>query len=407
MKKQSIRVKDLLDLIPQSLLAGVGEAAQVDYQVKKLTGQRIFNLLLYGLIKRNNLSWRILETLLENIKFRQFADLPLDFYADHSSLATRLSQIKSSYFEGIYENLSEQLQKHYPTEKVGGYKIIRFDSTLVSIAGSLLKIGGLGHGVNTGKKKPSDPVDIKFSIGFNGLYGTKGKVFNTQSYLSEDVALPEIIAAHTFGKDEIAVFDRGISSRKTLDDLSAKTIQFVTRSRIQFGTVKHKLVRIITDIDDENPLLTDTLLIKKDYEVYLYSHNNKQTKSTFRLIEAVKKDSGETLYFVSNMFELSVIEVILIYRKRWDIECFFKFLKQEFGFSHLLSRNKNGIEVILYMTLIAFELIHIYYKVNKIEGFKIAKLKFEQELEEELMKIVIEMCNGSPQLLDNLIVKRF
>jgi len=407
MKRQSLRVKDLLDQIPQVFFDRIGEEVQVDYQVKKLTGQRIFNLLLYGLIKRNNLSWRILETLLDDVKFRQYADLPPDFESDHSSLATRLSRIRSSYFESLHEQVSLLLQNEYPTDKIGGYKIMRFDSTLVSIAGTLLKIGGLIHGVNTKKKKPADPVDIKFSVGFDGWYGTKVKVFNEQTYVSENAALPEIISAHTFGKDEIAVFDRGLNSRRRLEEFSENAIQFVCRSIAHGGTVKHDLKRAITEIDKEHPKETDTLFIKADLEVYLYSQNSKKTKQTFRLIEADRKDSGEKLFFLSNMFDLSVEEIVLIYRKRWDIECFFKFIKQEFGFKHLLSRSKNGIEVMLYMTLIAFELIHIYYKVNRIEGFKIAKLKFEQELEEEMLKIIIEMCKGSPQLLDSLIVKRF
>jgi len=407
MKKQSLQVKDLLNQIPKAFLDRLGEETRVDYQVKKLTGERIFQLLLYGLIKQNNLSWRILETMLATVKYRQFSGLAVDFETDHSSLATRLSQIKSVYFEKIHEEVTKMLQETYPTEKVAGYRVVRFDSTLVSVAGTLLKIGGLRHGVNTRKKQASDPVDIKFSVGFDGWYGTKGKVFNEQAYLAEDTALPEIIHAHTLGKNEIAVFDRGINSRKTWENFSDQSLQFVTRAKAQFGKVKHELVRQITLVSDKNPVQTDTLSLNKDVEVYLYGQNGKKTKRTFRMIEAVRKDSGETLYFISNMFELEPEEIVFIYRRRWDIECFFKFLKQEFGFGHFLSRNKNGMEVMLYMTLIAFALIHIYYKANNIQGFKIAKIKFEQELEHELLKIIIEQCNGDPQLLDKLANKRF
>ena len=406
MEKQSVRVRELLNFIPRALMDQIGDQTNIDYQVKKLTGERIFQLLLYSLIKRRDVSWRILETIFGSTKFQQYASLPQGLRTDHSSLATRLSQIKSEYFEKIHQAATKMLEDQYPTEKIGGYKVVRFDSTMVSLAGTLLKIGGLEHGVNTGKKKASAPVDIKFSVGFNGFYGTKGKIFNEQVYLSEDVALPEIIRAHALSKDEVAVFDRGLNSRKVLVDFTDDNLKFVTRCRIINGKVKHVFVRQVTEIQADKPIETDTLRIKNDCLVYLFAAD-KPTKCTFRLIEAQRKDTGETLFFITNLMDMDVKDVVLIYRKRWDIECFFKFIKQEFGFNHFLSRSKNGMEVMLYMTLIAFALIHIYFRKNKIDGFKIAKLKFEMELEDEILKIIIEACNGDPNMLDNLPLKTF
>ena len=51
-------------------------------------------------------------------------------------------------------------------------------------------------------------------------------------------------------------------------------------------------------------------------------------------------------------------EVAEIYRRRWDIEVFFRFLKQELSFSHFLSVNENSMQVILYMTLITYHACH-------------------------------------------------
>ena len=97
--------------------------------------------------------------------------------------------------------------------------------------------------------------------------------------------------------------------------------------------------------------------------------------------------------------DLTPQQVVLIYKRRWDIEVFFKFLKQEFGFKHLLSRNQNGIEAVLYMTLITFTLIYLYYKANKIQSFKIAKIQFVHELDFEVMKTIVQICRGDPDLL--------
>lgn len=53
-------------------------------------------------------------------------------------------------------------------------------------------------------------------------------------------------------------------------------------------------------------------------------------------------------------------EIAFCYKKRWDIEVYFKFLKQNLNFSHFLSTNENGIKVILYMTIIISMLVMIY-----------------------------------------------
>ena len=70
------------------------------------------------------------------------------------------------------------------------------------------------------------------------------------------------------------------------------------------------------------------------------------------------------------------------------------------SFSHLLSRTENGIKVMLYMTMIAAMLVLIYRKANAIDGYKIAKLQFVNELEFELIKEIVRLCGGDPAKLD-------
>ncbi|OEK09028.1 hypothetical protein A8C32_14145 [Flavivirga aquatica] len=58
-------------------------------------------------------------------------------------------------------------------------------------------------------------------------------------------------------------------------------------------------------------------------------------------------------------------EIAQAYRKRWYIEVFFRFIKQELNVSHLVSLNKNGIEVTLCMTLIGVTILIYKKKANK------------------------------------------
>ena len=51
----------LLSFLPENLLDEIAEKTKVDYQVKKLNGKVFFMLLLYGVLKNNRVSTRILE----------------------------------------------------------------------------------------------------------------------------------------------------------------------------------------------------------------------------------------------------------------------------------------------------------------------------------------------------------
>ena len=100
----------------------------------------------------------------------------------------------------------------------------------------------------------------------------------------------------------------------------------------------------------------------------------------FRLVVVESKlEEGKQFWFLTNDFELSAKEIAQAYRRRWDIEVFFRFIKQELNVSHLVSLNKNGIQVMLYMTLIVAMLVIVYKKANNI-GYKAAKRRFSIEI---------------------------
>lgn len=71
---------------------------------------------------------------------------------------------------------------------------------------------------------------------------------------------------------------------------------------------------------------------------------------------------GNTLRLVTNVppDELSAAEVGLLYRRRWQIECFFRWIKCLLGCRHWLAESPTGVTLQLYLALIAAVLFQLY-----------------------------------------------
>jgi hypothetical protein len=79
------------------------------------------------------------------------------------------------------------------------------------------------------------------------------------------------------------------------------------------------------------------------------------SKKTFRT-----SDSDYTILLITDRLDLSAQTIALIYRYRWQIELFFRWLKCILGFNHLLSLSENGVSLQVYCALIASMLITLW-----------------------------------------------
>ena len=397
-KGHKIQVNQLLEAIPNSLLVNLSSSTNVDRYAKVLHGTKMFYLLLYGIIENEKLSQRTLEDSFSDPVFKLLFDLDKTETVSRSSISERLSKIDSNFFRQIYECIYEQFSKTYSESDRNKYNLIRVDSTIVTdTAGKMAE--GIG---NNGKKA------VKFSVALDNHLPCELKAFTSSSYCSEDIALPEVILNHVkkeSNHQNIYVLDRGLQSTRTMNDFNKKSIKFICRAKENRKYEEQKsLIAADTKTD-----LDDSILIK-DSIVKLYtgvSINNKKgnihyreelVENEFRLVVIKSKSlEGNEFWFLSNNFELSAEEIATLYRKRWDIEVFFRFLKQELNVSHLVSLNKNGMEVMMYMTLIVAMLVLIYKKANNV-GYKTAKRRFSMEVRNLAIALIVMKCGGNHDL---------
>lgn len=142
------------------------------------------------------------------------------------------------------------------------------------------------------------------------------------------------------------LFDRGYYNYSWYDELTRKGIHFITR---QVSNA------CIEELNSYYTCLDDTY----DYDVILGSDYSKnKTEFIYREILVFDKDRNE-IRFLTNVFNLSVQSILEFYKMRWQIELFFKWIKQNLRIKHWIGYNENAIKIQLYSSLIAYILIRL------------------------------------------------
>jgi len=373
-------INKLLSFIPDDKLQHIAFDTSVDKYAKKLQGELLFKLLFYCLLTEKETSLRGMRSALECALFQAMGNKFNTPTISHSSISERLNSIKVEYFEKIYQHCIEAYKSNFKKE---AKDVVRFDSTIVSLSTKLLKIGYQVKG-----SKAESYRMLKFTVGFSDIPECIC-FYTSQSHTSENIALRQAIIETQLPKaSKTVVFDRGISSRDSYDLLTKNNIQFVSRINDNPKQTIHTANKI------KKKIQTDTLTIISDSWVYLYTERKTRSEYPVRLIKAIKKSDKESIVFISNMDSLTPFEITEVYKSRWGIEVFFKFIKQHLNFSHLLNRTENGIKVIMYVTMTAAILLLEYKQLKKLKGYKLTKQKFAYDLERNIIYNIVIICNG-------------
>ncbi len=140
----------------------------------------------------------------------------------------------------------------------------------------------------------------------------------------------------------IYVMDRGYVKYKQFDAWLESGVRFVNRINEKHG---------VLHVEKEMTVPKDTPIVR-DVIVRLGSAF-RQTEQLLRLVEFVD-DQGRKYRIVTSCFDLSAAEIADIYRQRWLIELFFKWMKQHLRLVKLYSYEPQGVWNQIFLALIAY-----------------------------------------------------
>lgn len=156
--------------------------------------------------------------------------------------------------------------------------------------------------------------------------------------------VPDIEAVNHLIVDDDATYiaDRGYGEKPKMAGWLERKVKFVVRVKSNFR------------VDTIQELPTDSEQVSRHALVTIRSRPD-----PVKLVEFNDR-KGRHFRLISSRLDLSDLEIMEIYKNRWLIELFFKWLKQHVKVDHLYSQSPVGIWNQLYIALITFALMEIY-----------------------------------------------
>jgi len=148
----------------------------------------------------------------------------------------------------------------------------------------------------------------------------------------------------TIKSGEIVVFDKAYVDFDHLSDLDQRGIWWVTRSK---DNMKYRAIKN-HPTNDKNILKDQTIALQ-----------GKQKGMKMRRVEAWVEVDGarRVMVFITNNMEWSPRSVCDLYRRRWDIEVFFKQVKQSLKLGSFLGHSANAVRWQVYTALLVYVLL--------------------------------------------------
>jgi hypothetical protein len=390
MTPPKISQKQLDNLLPHELLDTLALNGKVDARNQvRLPGKLVFLCLLHNLLHHKDLTLR----LLEETYFQKVGK-----HADHSTFAARLTRIKPAYFEAIFHALYQKLAPTATKGEKQSLKLHFVDATTVTLSAKLLTFG-LRGGTNSPHKARRN---LKSVLELSEELPQLLHLCTDKAENSDSVALGETMVRHTKPGD-LWVFDKGCNSRDRLLALHQRHAFFLTPHHQQ-GIQATRVVFCLATAEHPTQVPQNqeaSFVVTKVWTGVFHnsqlSHHKRFSGLPLVLVEGLRFDrrsqTWKELTLLSNLAiegeervgPYTFLELAAVYSRRWDIEVFFKFIKQHLNWSHLTSRCENGIRVMMYMSLIVSLLLLWYKQESKIDrGWRSVKSWFAFDLEQWL-----------------------
>lgn len=305
-----------------------------DYRSKKLTVSKCSKLIMASQLAKWDSFDQISRALRTSDELQESLELPS---ISASQLSRRLRTLPTEMFEALFLEIIGKVKSAVPMacSKIGPIRII--DSTCLKLPATL------ANWAYVNRKRTQVKIHLRV------LALPKGEIIpekvipttgNVSDYETMDMLVED--------DGTIYVMDRGYVKYKQFDAWLENNVRFVNRINEKHG---------VLHVEEERTVPPDSNIIR-DAIVQLGSAF-RQTDRTMRLVEYLD-EQGRKYRIATSCLDLCATEIAEIYRQRWLIELFFKWMKQHLRLVKLYSYEPQGIWNQIFLALITYAIaMHI------------------------------------------------
>lgn len=327
-------------LLPRQIFLRLVEKYKGDYWVRDFNCTNQLQYMLFGQLTSCDSLRDICMCL------RAHKDILYGLGVKVSVNESSLSRANDSRDYRIYEGLGQALMKivrplyskmHIDYIVPQDHDLFALDSTTISCSLKLMEWASGKY--SRGAVKMHTNIDLRGSIP-TFIDITDGRCHDSN-----------ILDRMEFETNAIYTMDKAYVDFGALARIDEAGSFFVTRAK---DNMRYEIVSSNHNIDSSTGLIGDHIIRLTGYK------SSKLYPKGLRFIEYCDLETGEQLSFITNMtdqLELNGLEIANIYRHRWNIESFFKLIKQNLTIKHMLGHSENAVKTNLWIAIIAYLLL--------------------------------------------------
>jgi hypothetical protein len=260
-----------------------------------------------------------------------------------NNLSNALSKRSAELFEKLFYILLEKVQKETGSRKNKRFRfknrLIAIDSTTISLCLSLCMWASFRS--KKGGVKVHTMYDIKRQI--------PDFMIITEARKHDHTAVVDM----PFRRGTIYVLDRAYLCLKSLQNINENGAFFVTRTKTntQYGVIR------------KNKITAKTILL--DQVISFTGAKASNYQEPLRWVRYKNPEDGKVYDYITNNIDLAASTIAAIYKSRWDIELFFKWIKQNLKVKTFYGRSKNAVLIQIWTASIAFLLMEYIRFLSK------------------------------------------
>jgi Transposase DDE domain/Domain of unknown function (DUF4372) len=317
--------KKYLEPIEQRIFSKMASHLDIDKYVKKLNTLCFTKLFIYAQLHQI----QSLEDISLEVKNNKSLQKELGLNSiSASQLSRKLRSIPPCIFEAILNHLIQRVRQTFGVKDAHRIleKIHLIDSSTITLC--------LRQYPWAPKNRYTSGIKMHTRVVYHDGVTYPDKLIITPARPGDLSQLDSLIVNE---KGAMHVFDRGYFDFKRFDNYCAEGILFTTRIK------ENTIIRVVEEV----PVAQDSS-IKREAIVFLG-----KMKHPLRLIETADS-KGNPIEIIINDAKMPAEEVSSLYRDRWQIETFFKWMKQHTVLKTSYGKSENAVHNQVYLAMIAF-----------------------------------------------------